>query len=38
LADDIVFVQVDPQTRKPIPHGKTFKQLSNKADLDNLNY
>lgn len=27
LADDIVFVKVDPQTRKPIPHGKTLEQL-----------
>jgi acyl-CoA hydrolase len=29
LADDIVFVKVDPQTRKPIPHGKTLEQLNN---------
>jgi acyl-CoA hydrolase len=27
LADDIVFVQVDPQTRAPIPHGKNKKIL-----------
>jgi acyl-CoA hydrolase len=27
LADDIVFVQVDPQTRAPIPHGKNQKLL-----------
>jgi len=32
LADDIVFVQVDPVTRKPIPHGKTLEQLINQAD------
>lgn len=37
LADDIVFVQVDPQTRKPIPHGKTLKQLSHKADIEYFN-
>lgn len=28
LADDIVFVQVDPDTKKPIPHGKTFESLT----------
>ena len=28
LADDIVFVQVDPTSRKPIPHGKTLEQLT----------
>lgn len=33
LADDIVFVQVDPQTRKPIPHGKTVEQLNKKSDM-----
>ncbi|PCH96817.1 MAG: acyl-CoA thioesterase [Gammaproteobacteria bacterium] len=27
LADDIVFVQVDPVTRKPMPHGKTLEKL-----------
>ena len=27
LADDIVFVQVDPKTKKPIPHGKTLVAL-----------
>ena len=27
LADDIVFVQVDPDTRLPIPHGKTLQGL-----------
>ncbi len=27
LADDIVFVQVDPHTRAPIPHGKNQKLL-----------
>lgn len=28
LADDIVFVKVDPDTRQPIPHGKKFEQLN----------
>jgi acyl-CoA hydrolase len=27
LADDIVFVQVDPITKQPIPHGKTLASL-----------
>ena len=27
LADDIVFVQVDPDTRLPMPHGKTLQGL-----------
>lgn len=31
LADDIVFVQVDPETRLPIPHGKTLEQLKNQT-------
>jgi acyl-CoA hydrolase len=39
LADDIVFVQVDPQSRKPIPHGKTLEQLNKqaKAEMNSLN-
>ena len=32
LADDIVFVQVDPGTRKPIPHGKTLEHLNSQAN------
>lgn len=36
LADDIVFVQVDAQTRKPIPHGKTLEQL-NKQAIEEIN-
>lgn len=28
LADDIVFVRVDRQTRLPVPHGKTMDQLA----------
>lgn len=27
LADDIVFVHIDPETRTPLPHGKTKAQL-----------
>jgi len=27
LADDIVFVQVDPETKTPMPHGKTLDEL-----------
>jgi len=36
LADDIVFVKVDPQTRQPIPHGKTLEQL-NKQEAEEVN-
>jgi len=35
LADDIVFVKVDPETRLPIPHGKTLDSLQKKA-LDEI--
>lgn len=40
LADDIVFVQVDPETRKPMPHGKTMDQLNNKLrhEIDELGH
>ena len=34
LADDIVFVQVDPKSRKPIPHGKTFEGLTKQAEVE----
>ncbi|WP_286233010.1 acyl-CoA thioesterase [Thalassotalea sediminis] len=27
MADDIVFVKVDPETRLPIEHGKTLQEL-----------
>ena len=36
LADDIVFVKVDPETRQPIPHGKTLEQL-NKQETEEVN-
>ncbi|GAA5140824.1 acyl-CoA thioesterase [Thalassotalea piscium] len=28
FADEIVFVQIDPQTRKPVAHGKTLEILA----------
>lgn len=34
LADDIVFVKVDPETRKPIPHGKTLEQLNKQEETE----
>jgi len=34
LADDIVFVQVDPKSRKAIPHGKTFEQLTKQTEIE----
>jgi len=38
LADDIVFVQVDPITRAPMPHGKTLEGLKQqtKSEIDAL--
>jgi acyl-CoA hydrolase len=35
LADDIVFVKVDPESRLPIPHGKTLDS-SQKQALDEI--
>ncbi|WP_026375537.1 acyl-CoA thioesterase [Aestuariibacter salexigens] len=39
LADDIVFVKVDPQTREPVAHGKTKDSLEaqTKEELKTLN-
>ena len=39
LADDIVFVRVDPETRQPIPHGKTLEQLERQTqeEMKSLN-
>jgi len=34
LADDIVFVKVDPESRKPIPHGKTLEQLNKQTEIE----
>ncbi|MDF2180092.1 hotdog domain-containing protein [Aliiglaciecola sp. CAU 1673] len=38
-ADDIVFVRVDPETKKPIPHGKTLEDMENQTreELRSLN-
>ncbi len=33
-ADDIVFVQVDPETKKPVPHGKTMEQLAQQTEQE----
>lgn len=39
VADDIVFVRVNPDTKKPVPHGKTLEELETQtaAELRNLN-
>ncbi|KGJ89467.1 acyl-CoA thioesterase [Thalassotalea sp. ND16A] len=39
LADDIVFVQVDPVTRLPMPHGKNIELLKTQTEeeLQTLN-
>jgi len=39
LADDIVFVQVDPDTRQAMPHGKTLEDLKKQTieDIKSLN-
>lgn len=39
LADDIVFVAVDPVTRLPVPHGKTLEMLSKhtQEEINSLN-
>ncbi|MFQ3266713.1 MAG: acyl-CoA hydrolase [Colwellia sp.] len=39
LADDIVFVQLDPESRLPIPHGKTLEVLEQqtKVEINTLN-
>lgn len=34
LADDIVFVRVDRDTKLPVPHGRTMEQLTAKAKHD----
>lgn len=42
FADDIVFVMVDPNTRKPVPHGKTLDGLKTQTEEEvrqlNLNH
>lgn len=39
IADDIVFVRVDPITRRPTPHGKTMEALQQTTmeELKSLN-
>ena len=39
IADDIVFVMVDPETRMPTPHGRTLEDLEKvtQQELENLN-
>jgi acyl-CoA hydrolase len=39
IADDIVFVKLDPVTREPIPHGKTLELLKDQTleELRTLN-
>ena len=39
LADDIVFVTIDPESRQPIPHGKNKAALleQTKAEVRSLN-
>ncbi|TDF39714.1 acyl-CoA thioesterase [Alteromonadaceae bacterium M269] len=39
LADDIVFVKVDPETKKPVPHNKTLEELEAQtlAEIKSLN-
>ncbi len=39
LADDIVFVQVDPDTRQPMKHGKTLEMLNKRLsqEMESLN-
>ena len=34
FADDIVFVKVDPESRQPIPHGKTLEELNKQAKVE----
>ena len=34
LADDIVFVRVDPLTRQPVEHGKTMAGLQSQIELE----
>ena len=34
FAEDIVFVKVDPDTRQPVPHGKTLEGLVEQTDIE----
>ena len=39
FADDIVFVQVDPKSKRPVPHGKKIAQLvmQTEQEISSLN-
>lgn len=39
FADDIVFVRMDPETQRPMPHGKTMEELElqTKEEFKSLN-
>ncbi len=39
FADDIVFVQVDPKSKRPVPHGKKMAQLvmQTEQEISSLN-
>ncbi|MGB1199662.1 MAG: acyl-CoA thioesterase [Thalassotalea sp.] len=34
FADDIVFVQVDPESRKPVAHGKNLEELAKDTEKE----
>jgi acyl-CoA hydrolase len=34
FADDIVFVRVDPQSKRPVAHGKTMEQLVKQTEQE----
>lgn len=34
FADDIVFVRVDPDTKRPVAHGKTMAQLATQTEQE----
>jgi acyl-CoA hydrolase len=34
FADDIVFVRVDPQSKRPVAHGKTMDQLVSQTEQE----
>ena len=34
FADDIVFVQVDPDSKRPVAHGKTMEQLVTQTEQE----
>ena len=34
FADDIVFVRVDPESKAPMPHGKTMEELQKQTEQE----